>query len=246
MCLVLDGDTKFYHTIREEVTLASFRGLFESYKQAVLTAKAINVCCSVVTIKGPKKITKASRPRGKKESEDEKNFKDLVKALFGVNPGHCAEGAWTAEASDVMRRRPDYVPKFAADRALMEKVLGDPLFLPTPCTYVCPFASAVCTKPTRRQNRFGGMSQMIKHLDAVHSDNPAAMQLKTRLRVMLKNKRLTVEQLDARAPLVQREEEGFEQLRRPADAVASEDMFTFDFDMHSDEHREWLTATGTI
>ena len=147
MCLVLDGDTKFYHTIREEVTLASFRGLFESYKQAVLTAKAINVCCSVVTIKGPKKITKASRPRGKKESEDEKNFKDLVKALFGVNPGHCAEGAWTAEASDVMRRRPDYVPKFAADRALMEKVLGDPLFLPTPCTYVCPFASAVCTKP---------------------------------------------------------------------------------------------------
>ena len=45
----------------------------------------------------------------------------LLLALFGVKPGHCAEGAWMAEASDVMRRRPDYLTKFHADRALVEK-----------------------------------------------------------------------------------------------------------------------------
>ena len=44
---------------------------------------------------------------------------------------------------------------------------------------------------------------------------------------------------------MQHKEEGYEQLRGP-NAVASEDMFTFDFEMHSIEHREWLDAVGTI
>ena len=87
---------------------------------------------------------------------------------------------------------------------------------------------------------------MFTHLKSTHRDNPAAAQLVTRLKTILKDKRLTLEQLDARAPLVQREEEGYEQLRVPADAVASEDVFMFDFEMHSEEHREWLSAVGTI
>ena len=45
----------------------------------------------------------------------------MPKALFGEKPGHCAEGEWTASASDIMRE-PGYLTKFHADRALVEKV----------------------------------------------------------------------------------------------------------------------------
>ena len=83
----------------------------------------------------------------------------------------------------------------------------------------------------------------------VHSalcQNPAAAQLIARFKAILKKKRMTVEQLDAVAPLVQREdEEGYEQLRGP-DSIATEDLFTFPFEMHSLEHHNWLNAFGTI
>ena len=204
---------------------------------AVLTGK-------VVELSRPTKIKKASRPRRGKQSKDEKNFKDLVTALFGANPGHCAEGEWTASASDIMRE-PGYLTKFDAERALVEKVLGSRHFLITPCTFLCPFESAVCSKGRRRLNRFGGISQMFKHWKARHGDNPAAQQLIARFKAILNNKRMTIPRLDAVAPLVQLEEEGYEQLRRP-ETVPSEDMFTFDFQMYSVEHREWLDKVGTI
>ena len=45
-----------------------------------------------------------------------------------------------------MRRQPEYLTTFHADRELVKKVLGDGRFLVTPCTLACPFESAVCTK----------------------------------------------------------------------------------------------------
>ena len=79
-----------------------------------------------------------------------------------------------------------------------------------------------------------------------HSDNPAAQQLIARFKVALKNKRLSAAQLDDRAPLeMHGEGEGYEQQRSP-DTVTSEDVFTYDFEMHSEGHRAWLIATGTI
>ena len=51
--------------------------------------------------------------------------------------------------------------------------------------------------------------------------------------------------LAAKAPLEQLEEAGYEQLRSP-DAVKSDNIFCFDFEMHSAEHRTWLEAAGTI
>ena len=75
--------------------------------------------------------------------------------------------------------------------------------------------------------------------------NPAATELIKRFKVILKKKRLTVEQLDAVVPFVQLEEEGYEQLRSP-DVVPAEDMFTYPFEMFSDDHRAWLEATGTM
>ena len=39
----------------------------------------------------------------------------LLLALFGVKPGHCAEGAWTAEASDVLVHFVDAAVGFAPE-----------------------------------------------------------------------------------------------------------------------------------
>ena len=244
--LKLEGVTKFVTTARDPTTLSSFWGMLERDAQALMAANVIELSSCVVSIQGPKTIKKASRPRDGKQREDETNFKALVTTLFGERPGHCAEGAWTASASDVMRRQLGYLPKFHADRELVKKVLGDGRFLVTPCTFACPFESACCTQGVRRLNRFGGISQMFKHWEKRHGDNPAAKQLIARFKVVLKNKRLTMAQLDAKAPLMLEgePEDGYEQVRS-LDSIASEDMFSYDFVMNSDEHREWLAAAGS-
>jgi len=53
-------------------------------------------------------------------------------------------------------------------------------------------------------------------------------------------------QLDAKAPLMLEgePEDGYEQVRS-LDSIALEDMFSYDFVMNSDEHREWLAAAGS-
>ena len=64
---------------------------------------------------------------------------------------------------------------------------------------------------------------MFKHREKRHGDNPAAKQLIARFKAILKNKRLTMAQLDAKAPLVLEgeAEDGYEQVRS-LDAIASE------------------------
>ena len=242
----VDEECDGHTTVRDTSTLGTLLAMLEEKKKTLLKAKVIKLTGHVVSLSGPTTIKKASRPRGGKQREDEANFKALVATLFGERPGHAAEGAWSAAASDVMRRQPDYLTKFHADRQLVEKVLGNERFLVTPCTLLCPFESPGCPKGVCRLNRFGGISQMYKHWVSKHSDNPAAQQLIARFKVSLKNKRLSAVQLDDRAPLeVHADGEGYEQQRSP-DAVTSEDMFTYEFDMHSEGHRAWLIATGTI
>ena len=88
---------------------------------------------------------------------------------------------------------------------------------------------------------------MYKHWEKRHGDKPAAKQLITRFKLALKKKKLTAEQLSEQAPLEQGDlEDGYEQLRGP-DAVPAEDVFSYSFELHSQEHREqWLAAEGTI
>lgn len=124
-------------------------------------------------------------------------------------------------------------------------VTGDSSLRPARSS-LCPFESANCTKGVRRLNRFGGISQMYTHWKRVHGDNDAAKQRIARFKIALKNKRLTADQLVERAPVEQGEaEDSYEQMRSP-DVVASENMFTYPFEMLSDEHRTWLEATGTM
>ena len=48
-------------------------------------------------------------------------------------------------------------------------------------------------------NRFGGISQLFKHWEKKHGENPAAKQLVARFKMLLKNKTLSLERLDAAA-----------------------------------------------
>ena len=89
---------------------------------------------------------------------------------------------------------------------------------------------------------------MYSHWKKQHGGNPAALQLISRFKKITKNKRLTIAQLDVQAPLSLRgedETEGHEQLRS-LDDIASEDVFTYEFTMHSEGHHGWLAAAGTI
>ena len=183
VCLEVDDERDGHTTVRDSSTLGTLLVMLEDKNKKLLKAKVIKLTGQIVSLGGPKTIKKASRPRGGKQREDETNFKALVATLFGERPAHAAEGAWTAAASDIMRRQPDYLTKFHADRQLVEKVLGNGRFLVTPCTFLCPWESPCCPKGVCRLNRFGGISQMYKHWTAKHGDNPAAQQLIARFKV---------------------------------------------------------------
>ena len=91
----------------------------EARKDEILKATAVELSATVVV-----QITKRRPPRGGKHAEDDKNSKDLKTAVLGDKPGHNAEGSWCADASDVMRRRREYLPQFDAARKIVGKVLG--------------------------------------------------------------------------------------------------------------------------
>ena len=87
---------------------------------------------------------------------------------------------------------------------------------------------------------------MYKHWERRQGDNPAAKQLIARFKLALKKKKLTAEQLGEQAPLEQGEkEDGYEHLRGPGELPA-EDVFSYSFELHSQEQRDWLTAEGSI
>ena len=87
---------------------------------------------------------------------------------------------------------------------------------------------------------------MYKHWQKKHSgtvaDSPAA-KLEQRWRVALKNKTITAEALDAAHPLAL---EGSEALRSPVPIGSTADDFGYDFELHTDAHRSWLMAAGSL
>ena len=82
--------------------------------------------------------------------------------------------------------------------------------------------------------------------------NPAAKELAARWRLALDNKDKDKDWLDARLPLklsneemdhLGGQEQGYQRIRSPtADATDFKPAFS----LHTDEHRAWLQATGTI
>ena len=248
-----DGVVKFRNRVRDESSLWSWYTYLEARKDEILKATAVELSATVVVHTGPAQITKRQPPRRGKHAEDDKNFKDLKTAVLGDKPGHNAEGSWCADASDVMRRRRDYLPQFDVARKIVGKVLGDERFLVTPCTMLCPFKSDTCC--VRRLNRFGGISQLYEHWEKQHASNPASAQLIKRFKLALKDRKIAAAKLDVEAPLLRledegheeaREQEGYEPLRKPGEVLPAEAFFDYDFEIFSDEHSNWLNNTGTI
>ena len=80
----------FVTTVRDTSTKDGFFGGLELRKKEMLAGAALTG--KVISLKGPKKIKKADRPRGAKKSKDERNFKALVTVrTSGIRPC-CALG----------------------------------------------------------------------------------------------------------------------------------------------------------
>ena len=146
--------------------------------------------------------------------------------------------------------------KFADTQLLTEKVMGTKRYHPNPVCAVCPFVGDGCPddESCRRLNGICSISQLYSHWQKYHVGNKAAGQLETRWRLALKNPRKPKQWLDERAPLeltpewMEQQgglEQGYEQLRPPLAPDADAMFSTFNFELHSVEHRSWLEAEGT-
>ena len=98
---------------------------------------------------------------------------------------------------------------------------------------------------------FGMLTKEEKEREEARDGLPMA---ETRWRLALKNPRKPKQWLDERAPLeltpewMEQQgglEQGYEQLRPPLAPDADAMFSTFNFELHSVEHRSWLEAEGT-
>ena len=155
------------------------------------------------------------------------------------------DGKWTAAASEIARRNPKIVEKFLSMLVLTQKVMGDSNFLVNPCVIVCPFAGSKCRHGHFRMNGNCKPSQLYSHWQSVHKGNPAAKQLEARWRAAIKDKSLTLQQLDACAPcqMTGDEAEGYEPLRA---AAVTTRHFPHSFTFGSAEYSAWLQATDEL
>ena len=115
-----------------------------------------------------------------------------------------------------------------------------------------PFDS--CQKGRYQLNGVGAVSQLYSHWQEKHGENPAARVLEARWRLALDNPSKSAEWLDAQPDMalilsneemdrLGGEQMGYERVRRPTPDPTD---FSPAFDLHSDEHRAWLQAEGTI
>ena len=84
LTIVVEEEPKYVTTVRDPTTKEGFFGGLEKYQEELMAGRAI-LTGKVISCRGPKKIKKASRPRGGKQRKDEENFKALVK-VSGARP----------------------------------------------------------------------------------------------------------------------------------------------------------------
>ena len=229
------------------------------------TASGI-VTARLISLKGPSKIYKKKK-RGERTPAQlayNEKVKALKRAVYGTGVGRKAKGAWSISASDILRAEHNWMAKFDGTRLLTEKVMGSKYYHPHPVALTCPFIGDGCCdeESCRRLNCVGAISQLYSHWQEQHKGNPAARQLEDRWRLALKHPTKDKEWLDAKEieggyaqPLELSSEwmeqqggvdQGYEQVRPPLAPDADEMFSTFNFKLHSDEHRAWLEAEGTL
>ena len=136
-------------------------------------------------------------------------------------------------------------------RIVDAQVMGSADFHPNPCVLICPFAhEGNCGDNGKfRLNGPSRVSQLYSHWKVQHAGNPAAAILERRWRMMLKNKMISLQQLDAGDSQLDfgdaQLDLGDDVLRSPADA-GSGDRFCPPCSVRSPSYASWMGATGTI
>ena len=250
--LSIGGVTKLAQRIVDADTMANWWAQMED----VLDLNSLperSTCSVYADLFAPKGAFKKKKTKKKGETARAKAerdlFNSLVTSIYGEKPGHFAEGQWTAEASEIMRRNGSLLDKFLPMQRLTEKVMGDSNYMPNPCVIVCPFGGAKCPRGRFRMNGSCKPSQLYSHWQTAHSENPAAKQLEARWRKAIKDKSLSTAQLDACVPVEMEpdEEAGGEPLRAaPSPAEGAKYHWPHTFARDSAEHDTWLQAVGDI
>jgi hypothetical protein len=248
----LDGEIKLRSSAVDATTLGTVLFSIVDLGKLLLDATMVKVTVSIASAQVGKKLKAKAKERTRKQEEASLKWNELKKAIYGSTFSNTYKsGQWQSESSDIMRREHDYMNTFFETRALCEKVMGCEDYHPSPCVLFCPFEG--CKKGRYQLNGPGLISQLYSHWqDKAHVGNPAAKELAARWRLALDNKDKDKDWLDARLPLKLSNEEmdhlggkeqGYQRIRSPtADATDFKPAFS----LHTDEHRAWLQATGTI
>ena len=146
--------------------------------------------------------------------------------------------------------------------------------MPSMCVIVCPWVGPKCPHGIFRMNGECKPSQLCtrshprhahpsswhlplhgtpwladSHWQNMHKGNPAAEQLVTRWRVAMKNKSISLADLNVCAPCQMTGDKaaGYEPLREPPSPAAGSTIhFPHTFAFGSAEYHEWLLATDTL
>ena len=130
--------------------------------------------------------------------------------------------------------------------------MGSAAFHPNPCVLICPSShEGKCGDNGKfRLNGPSRVSQLYSHWQVQHADNPAAAILERRWRKAIKNKMISLEQLnsgdteldlgDAQIDL------GDDVLRSPADVGSDADCFCPPCTVRSPSYHSWVAATGSV
>lgn len=250
----LDGEVKLRSTASDGSTLANVHFNIVDLGKLLLDAKTVKVTASVAARQVGKKLKAKAKARSREQETATAKWKELKESIYGTGSEGARSyttGEWKAESSDIMRREHGYLTAFFDTRDLTAKVMGCADYHPAPSVLICPFEG--CKKGRRQLNGSGLVSQLFSHWQSkVHEDNPAAKKLEARWRLALDNKNKTKEWLDARESLILSNEEmdtlggeerGYQRIRGPSSDVTD---FSCCFALHTEEHRAWLQATGTI
>ena len=252
VAVVLNGQNRFYGQAVDFSTLMNVHSQIARLGRQLLDASEVKVVVSLGAACIGKKLKAPSKARTRNQESSTAKFNELKASIYGsTGSGNSyVNGEWTVESSDIMPREHDFMEKFDETRRVAEKVMGDADYHPNPCVLICPFAT--CKKGHRQLNGVCAISQLYSHWQKNHAENPASAVLEARWRLALDNKGKSAEWLDDKHPLILSDEEmqslggedaGYEKVRRPVEDATD---FKYYFALHTDEHREWLNAKGTI
>lgn len=106
--------------------------LLQYHMQDGAPAAAGLVVARMVSLKGATKIKRKKRPRSNGQITAAALMKQLVEAIYGETPVNHAEGLWTADASDYLRKNHKVLDKYLGMRKHVKKASAARAHTPPP------------------------------------------------------------------------------------------------------------------